>query len=68
MLTVDDHLAAGSTVDVPTYLKRGVGVCTSYTYTTEAWLDRQIKDMAYLKLNALHPGSTAGPSVGLLPR
>jgi hexosaminidase len=54
LLASGDALPAGSTVDVPTYRERGVALCACYTYYSSAWLDRLIKDMAYLKLNYLH--------------
>jgi hexosaminidase len=47
-------LPKGSTTDVPPSGERAVGVCACYTYDTDAWLTRLIKDMAYLKLNTLH--------------
>ncbi|WP_051951858.1 beta-N-acetylhexosaminidase [Actinacidiphila yeochonensis] len=54
MLTAGTTLPAGSTTDVPSAKERAVGVCACYTYNTDAWFDRLIKDMAYLKLNTLH--------------
>lgn len=47
-------LPAGRAVDVPRYAQRTVGVRACYTYYPVAWLDRLIRDMAYLKLNYLH--------------
>src|SRR5262245_9296264 len=54
LLASGDQLPAGSSVDVPSYRERGVAVCACYTYYSGAWMDRLIKDMAYLKLNFLH--------------
>ena len=53
MLSSGD-LPAGTTTDVPASRERAVGVCACYTYNTDAWFTRLIKDMAYLKLNTLH--------------
>lgn len=53
-LAAGDTIGDGSTTDVPSYGERAVGVCACYAYDTGAWLDRLIKDMAYLKLNTLH--------------
>jgi hexosaminidase len=54
MLAGSDGLPAGTTTDVPASRERAVGVCACYTYNTDAWFTRLIKDMAYLKLNTLH--------------
>ncbi|SEO05683.1 family 20 glycosylhydrolase [Actinacidiphila rubida] len=54
MLTSGTDLPAGSTTDVPSSRERAVGVCACYTYNTDAWFTRLIKDMGYLKLNTLH--------------
>lgn len=54
LLTGTTSLPRGSTTDVPSTGERAVGVCACYTYNTDAWLTRLIKDMAYLKLNTLH--------------
>lgn len=54
LLATSDTIPDGSTTDVPAYAERAVGVCACYTYDTDAWLDRLIKDMAYLKLDYLH--------------
>ena len=54
MLATSDTIGDGSTTDVPAYAERAIGVCACYTYDTDAWLGRLIKDMAYLKLNTLH--------------
>ena len=54
LLTSGAALPAGSSTDVPASRERAVGVCACYTYNTDAWLDRLVKDMAYLKLNTLH--------------
>ncbi|MBC2866928.1 family 20 glycosylhydrolase [Streptomyces mexicanus] len=54
LLAENAALPKGMTTDVPSSEERGVGVCACYTYNTEAWLTRLIKDMAYLKLNTLH--------------
>jgi hexosaminidase len=54
LLATSDELPAGSTVDGPSYRERGVALCACYTYYSDAWVDRLIKDMAYLKLNYLH--------------
>ncbi|GGP87749.1 lacto-N-biosidase [Streptosporangium pseudovulgare] len=44
---------AGSTVDVPQYAERGVGVCACVINVSTSWLERLVKDAAYLKLNQL---------------
>jgi len=54
LLATGDRLPTGSTVDVPKYAERGVALCACYTYYPVDWIDRMIKDMAYLKLNYLH--------------
>ncbi len=54
LLAAGTRIPAGSTVDIPKYRERGVAVCACYTYYTDAWLERLIRDMAYLKLNYLH--------------
>lgn len=54
LLASGDTLPAGNAVDVPAYRERGVALCACYTYYSNAWLDRLVKDMAYLKLNYLH--------------
>ncbi|MEW2546852.1 family 20 glycosylhydrolase [Streptomyces sp. NPDC047002] len=54
LLTAGRPVPRGSTVDVPSSGERAVGVCACYTYVTDAWLTRLVKDMAYLKLNTLH--------------
>jgi hexosaminidase len=54
MLASNAALPNGSTTDVPSSGERAVGVCACYTYNTQAWMTRLIKDMAYLKLNTLH--------------
>ncbi|MBM9504312.1 family 20 glycosylhydrolase [Actinacidiphila acididurans] len=54
LLAAGPALPAGSTTDVPSSAERAVGVCACYTYNTDAWFARLIKDMAYLKLNTLH--------------
>lgn len=54
LLATSAALPHGSTTDVPAARERAVGVCACYTYNTDAWFDRLIKDMAYLKLNTLH--------------
>ncbi|MBP0457320.1 family 20 glycosylhydrolase [Streptomyces montanisoli] len=53
-LRTSKALPTGHTTDVPSSGERAVGVCACYTYNTDAWLTRLIKDMAYLKLNTLH--------------
>ncbi|MFI6345949.1 family 20 glycosylhydrolase [Streptomyces sp. NPDC050560] len=54
LLVRSTALPRGATRDVPAAGERAVGVCACYTYNTEAWFTRLIKDMAYLKLNTLH--------------
>jgi hexosaminidase len=54
LLAAGASLPKGGTTDVPDYGERAVGVCACYTYNTDAWLARLVKDMAYLKLNTLH--------------
>jgi hexosaminidase len=54
LLSAGTDIPAGSTTDVPSSRERAVGVCACYTYNTDAWFTRLIKDMAYLKLNTLH--------------
>jgi hexosaminidase len=54
LLASGTALPKGSTTDVPSSGERAVGVCACYTYNTDAWFTRLIKDMAYLKLNTLH--------------
>lgn len=54
LLASGQALPKGGTTDVPSSAERAVGVCACYTYNTDAWFARLIKDMAYLKLNTLH--------------
>jgi hexosaminidase len=54
MLSAGSALPKGRTTDVPSTAERAVGVCACYTYHTDAWISRLIKDMSYLKLNTLH--------------
>lgn len=46
-------LPAGSTLDIPAYAERAIGVCAQ-VYYSDPWLERLIVDMGYLKLNTLH--------------
>jgi hexosaminidase len=54
LLAAGNRVPTGSAVDVPKYAERGVALCACYTYYTVGWIERLIKDMAYLKLNYLH--------------
>ena len=54
LLAAGGALPGGSSTDIPASRERAVGVCACYTYNTDAWFDRLVKDMAYLKLNTLH--------------
>uniref|UniRef100_A0AAU3H5V7 Family 20 glycosylhydrolase n=1 Tax=Streptomyces sp. NBC_01401 TaxID=2903854 RepID=A0AAU3H5V7_9ACTN len=50
----DDGVApAGTTVDVPEYRERGVGVCACYIHISLDWFERLMRDMAHQKLNQL---------------
>ncbi|MCX4438540.1 glycoside hydrolase family 20 zincin-like fold domain-containing protein, partial [Streptomyces mirabilis] len=51
LLARSDRVPAGSTVDVPQYKERGVGVCACYVHISTAWLENLVRDMAYHKLN-----------------
>ncbi|MEV3856340.1 beta-N-acetylhexosaminidase [Streptomyces sp. NPDC050095] len=53
LLTQDDEIAAGRTVDAPQYQERGVGVCACYVHISTDWLENLVRDMAYHKLNQL---------------
>ncbi|MFJ8025602.1 family 20 glycosylhydrolase [Streptomyces sp. NPDC096311] len=53
LLAQSDRVPAGSTVDVPQYKERGVGVCACYVHISTAWLENLVRDMAYHKLNQL---------------
>ncbi|MER6015310.1 family 20 glycosylhydrolase [Streptomyces bluensis] len=53
LLAQGDRVPAGSTVDVPEYEERGVGVCACYINISTAWLENLVRDMAYQKLNQL---------------
>lgn len=53
LLAQSDRVPAGSTVDVPQYKERGVGVCACYVHISTAWLENLLRDMAYHKLNQL---------------
>ncbi|WP_129669837.1 family 20 glycosylhydrolase [Phytoactinopolyspora endophytica] len=48
-----DTLPRGSTVDVPDYAERGVGVCACYVHISMEWFERLMQDMSHLKLNQL---------------
>lgn len=53
MLADGRELPHGSTVDVPRYAERGVGVCACYIHVSLDWFERLMREMAYLKLNQL---------------
>lgn len=53
MLAQGEQVPAGSTVDVPRYAERGVGVCACHIHITTDWLENLVRDMAYNKLNQL---------------
>ncbi|EPH40722.1 family 20 glycosylhydrolase [Streptomyces aurantiacus] len=53
LLAQGDRIPAGSTVDVPRYKERGVGVCACYIHISRPWLENLIRDMAYRKQNQL---------------
>ncbi|MFD7501379.1 family 20 glycosylhydrolase [Streptomyces sp. NPDC059850] len=53
MLGGGRELPHGSTVDVPRYAERGVGVCACYIHVSLDWFERLMREMAYLKLNQL---------------
>lgn len=53
MLGGGRELPRGSTVDVPRYAERGVGVCACYIHVSLDWFERLMREMAYLKLNQL---------------
>ncbi|EFL20593.1 glycosyl hydrolase family 20, catalytic domain protein [Streptomyces himastatinicus ATCC 53653] len=53
MLGDGRELPHGSTVDVPRYAERGVGVCACYIHVSLDWFERLMREMAYLKLNQL---------------
>lgn len=53
LLRAGTTVTAGSTVDVPQYAERGVGVCACIINVSVPWFERLIKDAAYLKLNQL---------------
>jgi hexosaminidase len=53
LLRAGRTLPAGSVTDVPQYAERGVGVCACIINVSTAWLERLVKDAAYLKLNQL---------------
>ncbi|MFC7309678.1 family 20 glycosylhydrolase [Streptomyces monticola] len=53
LLAQGDSVPAGTTVDIPRYKERGVGVCACYIHITAGWLENLVRDMAYHKLNHL---------------
>src|SRR5262245_1373985 len=53
LLQAGSTLPAGSVTDVPQYAERGAGVCACIIHVSTDWLERLIKDAAYLKLNQL---------------
>lgn len=53
LLAQGDRIPAGSTVDVPRYKERGVGVCACYIHISLPWLENLVREMAYHKLNQL---------------
>ncbi len=53
LLRAGSTLPAGSVTDVPQYAERGAGVCACIIHVSTDWLERLIKDAAYLKLNQL---------------
>lgn len=53
MLRAGSTLPGGEVTDIPRYAERGVGVCACIAHVSVEWLQRLIKDAAYLKLNQL---------------
>ncbi|MEU8707494.1 family 20 glycosylhydrolase [Streptomyces sp. NPDC048565] len=53
LLREDGVAPAGTTVDVPEYRERGVGVCACYIHISLDWFERLMRDMAHQKLNQL---------------
>lgn len=54
LLGQSSRLPGGTAVDWPDYEYRGVSFCNCVTYWSTEYLKRLIKQMSYLKLNALH--------------
>ncbi len=53
LLTQGNQVAKGTSVDVPEYAERGVGLCACQVTISLESLERTMKDMAYNKLNQL---------------
>lgn len=54
LLAQGRSLAAGEALDWPRYPERGLMVDIGRKHFTPDWIHRQIREMAYLKLNLLH--------------
>lgn len=54
LLKQSSSIPAGSTVDVPKYRERGLGIAMITAQLTPEFLERTVKDLAYLKMNQLH--------------
>src|SRR5450631_945570 len=48
------RIPAGTAVDWPRYPERGMVIDIARKHYSRAWLERQIRDLAYLKMNYLH--------------
>ncbi|MDD0859860.1 beta-N-acetylhexosaminidase [Arthrobacter alpinus] len=53
LLTQGNRINKGSSIDVPQYQERGVGLCACQVTISMESLERTMKDMAYNKLNQL---------------
>lgn len=54
LLKQSASIPAGSTIDVPKYRERGLGIAMITAQLTPEFLERTVKDLAYLKMNQLH--------------
>jgi hexosaminidase len=54
LFTQDRFLNAGTAVDWPRYPERGLTLDIARKYFSPNWLERHIRELAYLKMNYLH--------------
>jgi hexosaminidase len=54
LFSQDRYLKAGKALDWPRYPQRGMTLDIARKYFSPVWIERQIRELAYLKLNYLH--------------
>ncbi|GAB3797507.1 family 20 glycosylhydrolase [Humibacter antri] len=53
ILSEGDQIPKGTSIDVPQYSERGIGICACQIHVSVESLEREMQEMAYLKLNQL---------------